>query len=140
MVYHLIMQIREISLTELECAYSVVKELYSELSYEAYEDLIYEMRPDNYKMIGLFERGELASYAGVSIRTSLLHGRHLLVHEVITSRAFLACGTTQKMVAYLKDYAKIGMCERILFGLVSEPFELEECSFEPLTQQLWRLV
>jgi len=112
--YNTLMQIREISLKELDSVYGVVKELYTELSYEAFEDRIYDMRHMEYKMIGIFEREKLLNYAGVTIETSLEHGRVLSIYDFVTKKEFQKQGYGHMMCEYLQDYAKMAACEKLL--------------------------
>lgn len=108
------MQIRELNLTELETAYSVVCQSRKNLSYKEFEDLIYEMRHIEYKIFGIFERGALVNYAGVSISTSLAYKRHLIIYDMVTDLKFKKQGYVQMMYEYLKDYAKTCMCENLI--------------------------
>jgi len=116
------MQIRELDLKELESAYSVVVQLRNELSYQEFEDLIYDMRHMEYKMIGIFEKAELISYAGVAVQTNLYHKRHLYVFDLVTDIKYRGQGYGVMMLEYLSDYAKMGMCENIVLssGFVRE--------------------
>ncbi|MDD2790910.1 MAG: GNAT family N-acetyltransferase [Sulfurimonas sp.] len=109
------MQIRELDLKELEQAYTVVCQLRDELSYQEFEDLIYEMRHMEYKMLGIFERGELVTYAGVSVNTTLKHKRHLCVYDFVTDKKKSIKTYQEMMRTYIRDYAKTCMCEKILF-------------------------
>lgn len=108
------MQIRELTLKELYEIYDVVKEL-RDLEYDAFEDLIYEMR-ESYKMFGVLERGELVSFAGCAVQTSLQHKRHLYVYDFVTRKGYDAQKYDAILKAYLRDYAKIMMCKEILFA------------------------
>jgi len=108
------MQIRELSLKELESAYELITLLYTELSYQEFEDLIYDMRHIEYKMLGIFEEDELISYAGVSIRTDLLYKRHLYIYEFISVRQKEKYDAL--LFEYLIDYAKMGMCAQLVFA------------------------
>lgn len=120
------MQIRELSLKELLSAYEVVRELYEDLSYQEFEDLIYDMRHIEYKMIGIFEKEQLVSYAGVAVSTDLIHKRHLRVYEFITAKAYDKEKYDTLLYEYLYDYAKMGMCESLVFsqeGICPEPLE-----------------
>ncbi len=116
------MQIRELDLKELESAYSVVVQLRNELSYQEFEDLIYDMRHMEYKMIGIFEKAELISYAGVAVQTNLYHKRHLYVFDLVTDIKYRGQGYGVMMLEYLSDYGKMGMCENIVLssGFVRE--------------------
>lgn len=110
------MQIRELDLKELENVYDVVKQLRNELSYKEFEDLIYDMRHIEYKMIGVMDGEELITYAGVSIQTNLYHKRHLYIFDLVTSEKYRSQGYATMMLEYLVDYAKVGMCENIVLS------------------------
>ncbi|MCD6259630.1 MAG: GNAT family N-acetyltransferase [Helicobacteraceae bacterium] len=120
------MQIRELSLKELLSAYEVVRELYEDLSYQEFEDLIYDMRHIEYKMIGLFEKEKIISYAGVAVSTDLIYKRHLRVYEFITAEPYESEKYDALLYEYLLDYAKMGMCGYLVFsqeGVCTEPLE-----------------
>lgn len=108
------MQIRELTLKELYEIYDVIKEL-RDLDYDEFEDLIYEMR-ESYKMLGVLERGELVSFAGCAVQTSLEHKRHLYVYDFVTRKGYDKEKYDAALESYLKDYAKIMMCKEILFA------------------------
>ena len=109
------MQIREINLKELYTIYNVIKELYTQLSYKEFEDLIYDMKYMEYVMLGIFEKDKLITYAGVAIQTTLLNKRHLRVFDFITSSKYDKNKYDKIMIEYLTDYAKIAMCEEIKY-------------------------
>lgn len=108
------MQIRELDLKELEVAYEVVSQLRVELSYKEFEDLVYDMRHMEYKMLGIFENDKLITYAGVSVKTNLYHKRHLYAYELVTDAKHRGKGYGKMMLEYLVDYAKMAMCENIV--------------------------
>lgn len=110
------MQIRELDLKELDVAYEVISQLRTELIYKEFEDLIYDMRHMEYKMMGLLEDDELITYAGVSIQTNLYHKRHLYVYDLVTDSTKRDCGYGKMMLDYLIDYSKMGMCENIVLS------------------------
>ena len=103
------MQIRTLTLKELYEAYELVKTIY-DLSYESFEDRIYEMK-DRYTMIGVFEKDALLAYAGVDILTTLKEGRHLRVYEIIAKDQ----NTMQHLKDYLQDYAKIAAANEVIY-------------------------
>ncbi|MCD6191446.1 MAG: GNAT family N-acetyltransferase [Sulfurimonas sp.] len=110
------MQIRELDLKELQTVYEVLSQLRIELSYKEFEDLIYDMRHMEYKMIGIMDREELICYAGVAVQTNLYHKRHLYVFDLVTDKKYRAKGYGKMMLDYLVDYAKMGMCENIVLS------------------------
>lgn len=109
------MQIRELDLKELLSAYEVLSQLRPALSYKEFEDLIYDMRHMEYKMFGIMEGEKLITYAGVAVQTTLQDKRHLRVFDFITDQNSDASKYDAIMLEYLHDYAKIGMCEKVLF-------------------------
>lgn len=109
------MQIREISLKELNVVYEVVLELYPDMDYTTFEDLIYDMRYMQYKMIGIFEKDTIISFAGVCIQTTLKDGRFLKIFDFKTKNCFDKKKYDSILKEYLDDYAKIAMCERVIF-------------------------
>ena len=110
------MQIRELDLTELQMAFDVVKQLRTNLSYDEFEDLIYDMRDMQYKMIGIMDGEALITYAGIAIQTNLYHKRHLYVFDLVTDKQQRAKGYGKMMLDYLQDYAKMCMCENLVLS------------------------
>lgn len=110
------MQIRQMSLKELYEAYDVLKQLRSELSYKEFEDLVYEMRHIEYKMFGLFHRGELYTFAGAAVLTNLSYKRHLFVFDFVTDEKQRFLGYGKMMLDFLEDYAKTAMCQRVVLS------------------------
>lgn len=110
------MQIRKLDLKELYIAWDVVKQLRTQLTYDEFEDLIYDMRDREYTMLGIFEKEVLVTYAGVVVQTNLYHKRHLFVDELVTDEKYRSQGYGKMMMEYLVDYAKMAMCENIVLS------------------------
>ncbi len=110
------MQIRELNLKELDIVYELISQLRTELSYKEFEDLIYDMRHMEYKMIGIFEDEKLITYAGVAIQTNLYHKRHLYVYDLVTDSALREQGYGKMMLDYLVDYSRMAMCKNIILS------------------------
>lgn len=117
------MQIRELDFRELLMAYEVVSQLRTTLTYDEFEDLIYEMRKSEYKMIGIIDKEMLVTYAGVAIQTNLYHKRHLYIFDLVTDEKHRGEKYGAMMLEYLNDYAKMGMCENIV---LSSGFQRED--------------
>ncbi len=110
------MQIRELDLKELYTAYDVIKQLRLELSYQEFEDLIYDMRHMEYKMFGIMDGNKLITYAGVAVQTNLYDKRHLYVFDLVTDKSNRDKGYGKMMIEYLNDYASTCMCEKVVFS------------------------
>lgn len=105
------MQIRELTLQELDIVYEMI-ELHYNLSYDEFEDLIYDMK--DYKMFGIFECDILITYAGATIETNLLLKRHLKIHELISVEIKNSEKYSNEMRLYLQDFAKLSACNSII--------------------------
>jgi len=110
------MQIREMNLKELFEIYEVLKELRTTLSYEEFEDLVYDMRHMDYKMFGILEKGVLTTFAGVAVQTNLYNKRHLYVFDLVTASKFRSNNYGKMMIDFLEDYAKTCMCKSIVLS------------------------
>jgi GNAT superfamily N-acetyltransferase len=110
------MQIRQLGMDELESAYDVVRELRTSLSYDDFEDLVYAMRHQEYRMYGIFEDDRCVTFAGVCVQVSLEHGRHLLVCDLITRCECRSRGYGTEMLRYLGDTARMFQCGRLLLA------------------------
>ncbi|TKI68946.1 GNAT family N-acetyltransferase [Sulfurimonas crateris] len=110
------MQIRELDLKELVTVFEVLSQLRTELDYDEFEDLIYEMRSMEYKMLGIMEGEKLITYAGVAVQTNLYHKRHLFVFDLVTDEKHRGRGYGKIMLDYLEDFARIAMCENIVLS------------------------
>ena len=110
------MQIREMSLKELDTIYEVLVQLRPTLSFKEFDDLIYDMRDINYKMIGLFEREKLITYAGVAVQTNFYHKCHLYVFDLVTDKEYRSKDYGYEMLDYLVAYAKTAMCKSIVLS------------------------
>jgi len=110
------MQIREMNFKELDTIYALLSQLRVELSFKEFDDLVYDMRHMDYKMIGLLERGVLITFAGVAVQTNFYHKRHLYVFDLVTDKAYRGKGYGTSMLNYLDDYAKTAMCENIVLS------------------------
>ena len=109
------MQIRELDLKELYTVYEVLSQLHTQLSYKEFEDLVYDMRHMDYKMLGIMDGEELITFAGVVIQTTFLDKRHLKVFDLVTDKKYNTNRYDAMMREYLDDYAKIGMCESVIY-------------------------
>ncbi len=109
------MQIRELDLKELYTIYDVISQTHTDLSYKEFEDLIYDMRYMDYKMLGIVDGDILISYAGVVIQTTLQNRRHLKVFDLVTSNKYDFIKYDKMMKEYLNDYSRMAMCESVVF-------------------------
>jgi len=101
---------------ELETIYEVILQQYAELSYKEFDDLAYDMRHMEYKMIGMLERGELMCYAGVAVQTNFYYKRHLFIFDLVADKKYRGRDYTNQMLEYLETYARTAMCANIVLS------------------------
>ncbi|WP_345993705.1 GNAT family N-acetyltransferase [Sulfurimonas sp. HSL-1716] len=118
------MQIREIILTELYTAYEILQHEKEEISYKEFEDLVYEMKKENYKIITLIDDNRATTYAGIKIETNLKYKKHLHIYELISIKDKKNLQYTMEMLSYLIDFAKMNLCKNILFSFNESDSEL----------------
>lgn len=118
------MQIREIQLSELLTAYEILKYEKKDISYKEFEDLVYEMIKENYKIITIIEKDKAVTYAGIKIETNLSYKKHLHVYELITNINENSFYYNDEMISFLIDYAKMNLCKNIVFSVCKNSEEL----------------
>jgi GNAT superfamily N-acetyltransferase len=70
-----------------------------------------ELRPEGYRLIGVFEGEEqAAATAGFRTRHDLVHGRHLFIDDLATRAAFRRRGHASAMLDWLKAEARRQGC------------------------------
>ena len=111
------MQIREIKLTELYTVYEILKSQKKDMEYKEYEDLVYEMIKENYKILSIIDKEKAITYAGIKIQTDLTYKRHLYVNELITDTKENSSYYNKEMLSYLIDYARINQCKNIVIPI-----------------------
>ncbi len=109
------MQIRELDLKELYTIHPLLTQHYNDISYKEFEDLVYDMRHMDYKMLGIMDKDKLITFAGVMIQTTFKDKRHLKVFDLITDKKYDSIKYNKMMRDFLDDYARTGMCENVVY-------------------------
>ncbi|MBD7942593.1 GNAT family N-acetyltransferase [Psychrobacillus sp. Sa2BUA9] len=87
-------------------AYPIMKQLRTDMTLEAYIDLLQEMQKDGYKLYALYFQGKIASLVGFSWRTNFYSKRHIFVYDLVTDASRRSGGYGKKLLKYIQDYAK----------------------------------
>ena len=109
------MQIRELNLKELNIVYKVASQLHTNISYKEFEDLIYDMRYMEYKMLGVLDGEELIAFAGVAIQTTLKDKRHLMVFDFVVDKDSNQAKYSKILKNFIDDFARFGMCSSVIY-------------------------
>lgn len=94
-------------------AFSVMKQLRTNLDEETYLQLLKNMHIEGYKMFALFESDQIVAVTGVIQLTNLYYGNHIWVYDLITDESRRSLGYGEKLLSYVQAWAKGIGCEII---------------------------
>jgi hypothetical protein len=106
------MQIREIDLSEIYMEYRLIKNKRDDSDYKEFEDLIYQMHKEGYKLFGVFEEEDMKVFAIIKIEMSLKYKRYLHICEIFYDPEIDKF--YNEMLIFLIDYSKINMCNTVV--------------------------
>ncbi|WP_224768351.1 GNAT family N-acetyltransferase [Metabacillus idriensis] len=95
---------------DLKKAYSVMVQLRTQLSEEDYFRLFGTMKEQGYRLIGLYEDGQVKALAGIIQLTNFYNDKHIYVYDLITDQASRSRGFGEKLLNYVEDLAKDAGC------------------------------
>lgn len=133
------MQIRELSPSELDAGYTLLRSLRLELTPDQFDSFITSQFPKDYRPIGAYERGDLRIYAGVAIRENLEIGRHLLINDFVADSGYEHL--SKEVIDFLRDYAKMHGCREIIIFGKQRGLSIDDLEgFRPRRDGYWRAV
>ena len=116
--------IREVSeRKDLERAFPVMKELRTHLDKEAYLSGYDEAhRNGGYKMVVIERGGEILAVMGYRILTDYVHGRHLYVDDLVTTKDHRSAGHGARLLKFAENEARQLGCSglRLCTGIENE--------------------
>ena len=95
-----------ITVDQWDDAYSIMKQLRSDLDKHSYLELMDQMRKEGYRLFALFSGEEVAAVVGVSSRTNFYNKQHVIVHDLVTTETKRSRGYGEKLLAFVHDWAK----------------------------------
>lgn len=99
---------------------TTTKELTTEAEWRAAYPVMYELRPvdedqyiaylremadEGYRLFGLYEDDDLVSLGGVRISTTLYHGRHVWVYDLVTREDRRSEGHGKELLSFIEQWA-----------------------------------
>lgn len=108
---------------ELRAAFPLMRQLRDRLTEAEYLERLAAMRPRGFRLLGLRDQGRLVALAGLSVRTTLLFGRHLYVDDLVTDEAARSRGYGARLMAELEALARREGC-----GMIALASGLERAS------------
>jgi GNAT superfamily N-acetyltransferase len=97
--------IKELGVNELKQAFSIVSQLRTHLTLEKYIETAKAMMIGGYKVVCLFEGGEIVSYAGFAELINLYYGEHIWVYELVTDKNKRNKGYGEMLLLHIENYA-----------------------------------
>lgn len=98
---------------ELLMGYSLLKELYPDLTLVEYEKQLAVMLPHNYSMLAVYEESEIIGISGVWLGHKLWCGKYLELDNVVVAQSRRSQGVGAMMFDYAKKLAKKNACSSI---------------------------
>jgi len=110
------MELKELETNEeFKRAFPVMRQLCDHLNEEQYLTLLSTMRKEGYRLLSLMdEKNEIMSVAGVAIRTDFFNGKHLWIHDLVTSKETRSQGLGKILAAHLEKFARNQGCEKVV--------------------------
>lgn len=107
----------------LELAYSVMHELRTQLSYENFQKLYSEAKErDQYDIIAIKRDSRIIAVMGYRILYDFVHGKHVYIDDLVTSKEFRSQGLGAKLLEYAEKIAHLQNCTglRLCTGVENE--------------------
>lgn len=96
-----------ISVEQWEEAYPIITQLRTDLDKHSYFELMDEMRKGGYRLFAFYKGEEMAAIIGISVRVNFYNKRHVVVHDLVTTKAERSKGIGEKLLDFIHDWAKM---------------------------------
>jgi GNAT superfamily N-acetyltransferase len=98
---------------EFRRAWSIMRELRSNLTEERYMHLLEDMRANGYRLFAVHAGGSYVALAGMGLATNLYYGRYLWVYDLITTEGERSRGHGRLLLTHLEQIARDEGCDTI---------------------------
>jgi GNAT superfamily N-acetyltransferase len=95
-----------ITVDQWDDAYSIMKQLRTDLDKHSYLELMNQMRKEGYRLFALFLGEEVVAVIGVSSRVNFYNKRHIIVHDLVTTESKRSRGYGEKLLNFIHEWAK----------------------------------
>jgi GNAT superfamily N-acetyltransferase len=94
-------------------AFRVLRELRSHLEPDEMETLYEQMREEGYRLFGRYDDDELVAVAGVTLGTNFYLGRHVFIHDLVTTEERRSEGHGGALLTHIHAWAVDRDCETV---------------------------
>lgn len=86
-------------------AFSIMKQLRTDLTEETYIELLQDMSKDGYKLYAMSVEEKIVSLVGLSWRINFYNKRHIFIYDLVTDVSQRSFGYGEKLLKYIHDWA-----------------------------------
>ncbi|MFC5277677.1 GNAT family N-acetyltransferase [Halorubrum rubrum] len=98
---------------EFEAAYPILRELRDHLDRAEMEVTHERMREEGYLLFGRYDGSELVAVAGITVDTNFYLGKHVFVHDLVTTESRRSEGHGSALLSFLHEWASDRDCETV---------------------------
>lgn len=110
-------------LVEMLPSFTLLNQLYSDLTPERYETLLKETIPHNYKQITVHDNEKIVGVCGYWIATKIWCGKYLELDNVVVHESYRSKGIGKIMTDYLLQKAKKEGCNMLGLDVYTDNFK-----------------
>ncbi|WP_312845890.1 MULTISPECIES: GNAT family N-acetyltransferase [Exiguobacterium] len=91
---------------ELDDSFLVMNQLRTDLTLEAYLELVSAMRPQGYELYALYADDTIVSLAGIEVRVNLYLEKHVFIYDLVTCMNHRSKGYGEMLLHFVHEYAR----------------------------------
>lgn len=100
---------------EMFQAFEVVKLMYKDMDFKAYQELIAEMiKRNDYKMVGAFLDNKMIGVCGYWIFVMLYCNRYIQISNLVVDSKYRGLGVGKKILKFCEEIGKANNCQKIV--------------------------
>jgi len=91
---------------ELNDSFLVMSQLRTDLTLDAYHELVAAMRPQGYELYALYADDTIVSLAGIEVRVNLYLEKHVFIYDLVTCANHRSNGYGEMLLHFVHEYAR----------------------------------
>lgn len=115
---------------EMLTSFPLIKEMYPNITQEAYSDELDLMIPNNYKQVIVFQENEMLGISGYWVGNKLWCGKYLELDNVFTSSKHRSKGVGDLIFQHLENKAKELNCTMLALDSYTDNFKAHKFFYD----------
>ena len=96
---------------ELRASFPIMKQLRTHLTEDEYMRLLAQQREhEHYRLVGLFDEGQIRALGGFRVATALTCGKYIYIDDLVSDEATRSKGYGSVLLNWIADYGKKERC------------------------------